>query len=46
MLATYLISQGDSAEAAIRRVRALEKSAVETMRQIKFLEDFAVGGKP
>src|SRR5439155_21190771 len=42
MLATYLISQGDSAELAIRRVRAAEKSAVETPRQIQFLENFAV----
>jgi CheY-like chemotaxis protein len=41
MLATYLISTGDSAEKAIRRVRAAERSAVETPRQIKFLEDFA-----
>ena len=43
MLATYLISQGDSAELAIRQVRAAESSAVETARQIQFLEDFAAG---
>jgi protein-tyrosine phosphatase len=42
MLAAYLISQGSSAELAIRRVRAAEKAAVETSRQIKFLEDFAI----
>ena len=41
MLATYLISQGESAEVAIRRVRAVEKVAVETTRQIKFLELYA-----
>jgi len=41
MLATYLISQGDSAELAIRRVRAVENSAIETTRQIQFLEQFA-----
>ena len=43
MLATYLISQGESAELAIHRVRAAKNSAVETPRQIKFLEDFAAG---
>ncbi len=41
MLATYLISQGDSAELAISRLRAAERSAVETPRQIRFLEQFA-----
>jgi atypical dual specificity phosphatase len=41
MLATYLISQGDSPELAISRVRAAESSAVETPRQIQFLEQFA-----
>ena len=41
MLATYLISQGDSAELAISPVRAAESSAVETPRQIQFLEQFA-----
>jgi hypothetical protein len=46
MLATYLISQRDSAELAIRRVRAAERSAVETPRQIKFLEDFAAMPQP
>ena len=44
MLVAYLIYQGDSAEAAIRRVRPAKTSAVETVRQFKFLEDFAVGG--
>ena len=41
MLATYLISRGDSPELAINRVRAAEGSAVETPRQIQFLEQFA-----
>jgi len=41
MLATYLISQGESAEVAIQRVRAAESVAVETARQIQFLEQFA-----
>jgi hypothetical protein len=41
MLAVYLISQGDSAETAISRVRAVEPSAVETSKQIQFLEEFA-----
>jgi hypothetical protein len=43
MLATYLISQGASAEAAIWRIRTVERSAVETPLQIQFLERFAVG---
>jgi protein-tyrosine phosphatase len=42
MLAAYLISRGDTAETAIRRVREVEKVAVETPRQIKFLEEFAL----
>ena len=41
MLADYLIAMGDSAEAAIRRIREVEKSAVETSREIQFLEQFA-----
>jgi atypical dual specificity phosphatase len=41
MLALYLIAQGDTAEVAIRRVRGIEKAAVETPRQIQFLEQFA-----
>lgn len=43
LLAVYLISQGESAEAAIRRVREVEKVAVETPRQIQFLEQYAAG---
>jgi protein-tyrosine phosphatase len=40
MLAAYLISQGASAAEAIRRVREVERVAVETMRQIQFLEQY------
>ena len=39
LLATYLISQGESAASAISRVRAAERSAVETPRQIQFLSN-------
>jgi|ERR1041384_1276032 CheY-like chemotaxis protein len=46
MLATYLISQGESATSAISRVRAAERSAVETPRQIQFLEQFAAQRQP
>jgi protein-tyrosine phosphatase len=41
MLAVYLIAQGDAAEEAILRIREVEKVAVETPRQIQFLEQFA-----
>jgi atypical dual specificity phosphatase len=41
MLAVYLIAQGDSTETAIRRIRAVENGAIETARQIRFLEEFA-----
>jgi hypothetical protein len=41
MLATYLIALGASAGAAIQQVRAAEKVAVETPRQIQFLERYA-----
>jgi atypical dual specificity phosphatase len=40
MLAAYLISEGDSAQAAVRRVREIERVAVETLRQIQFLEEY------
>jgi Dual specificity phosphatase, catalytic domain len=40
LLAAYLITQGESAAAAIQRVRAVEKVAVETARQIHFLEEY------
>jgi protein-tyrosine phosphatase len=41
MLAMYLIAQGETAEAAIQRIREVEKVAVETSGQIQFLERFA-----
>lgn len=40
ILAVYLISEGESAKAAIRRVREVEPVAVETSRQIQFLEQY------
>ena len=40
LLATYLVSQGESAAAAIARVRAAEKVAVEAAHQIQFLEQY------
>ena len=40
LLATYLIAQGESAAAAIARVRAAEKVAVETSHQIHFPEQY------
>jgi CheY-like chemotaxis protein len=40
ILASYLIAKGNSVESAIRQVRAVEPSAIETMRQIIFLEQF------
>ena len=42
LLATYLIARGDSASSAIERVRAAERAAVETLSQIRFLEQYAV----
>jgi atypical dual specificity phosphatase len=39
VLATYLIAEGDSAKGAIGRVRAVEKMAIETPQQFKFLEE-------
>lgn len=41
MLAVYLISQGETAEKAIQRIRVVEPVAVETARQIQFLEQYA-----
>ena len=41
MLAVYLISQGETAAAAIAKVRSVESAAIETTQQIKFLEQFA-----
>jgi atypical dual specificity phosphatase len=41
MIATYLIHEGLSANAAISQVKSIEPEAIETALQIKFLEDFA-----
>lgn len=41
MLAAYLISQGETAESAIKQVRAAEPKAIETAAQIQFLHTFA-----
>jgi hypothetical protein len=38
LLATCLVEEGESAPVAIKRVRAAERAAVETSRQIRFLE--------
>lgn len=45
-LAAYLISQGSSAEEAIRRIREIEPAAIETSHQLQFLHDFAAGSRP
>ena len=41
MIASYFISQGETAAAAIAHVRQAEPAAVETNRQIRFLEELA-----
>ena len=41
VLAIYLITQGESAQGAIARIRALEPLAIETPRQVRFLEEYA-----
>lgn len=41
MLATYLIFQGESADGAVNRIRALEPAAIETPRQLQFLKEYA-----
>lgn len=40
LLAVYLVAEGETAESAIRRVRAVEPTAVETTRQIQFLGEY------
>ena len=40
MIACYLISTGKSAAESIALIRSKEPSAVETLHQIKFLEEF------
>jgi protein-tyrosine phosphatase len=41
MLAVYFIAEGSTAISAIERVRAVEPGAIETARQIFFLEQYA-----
>jgi atypical dual specificity phosphatase len=41
MIATYLIAKGETAEAAIQRVREVQRAAIETARQVQFLKEFA-----
>jgi protein-tyrosine phosphatase len=41
LLAVYLIAEGETAATAIERVRTVEKVAIETARQIFFLEQYA-----
>lgn len=41
MLAMYLITKGETAGEAIHHVRAVQPRAVETPRQMRFLEEFA-----
>lgn len=40
MMAAYLISEGDDTSTALQRVRAAEPGAVETARQVEFLDEF------
>jgi len=42
LLATYLIAQGESAASAIGLVRDVESVAIETRRQIQFLEQYEI----
>ena len=41
LLATYLIARGERATGAIERVRTVERGAVETPRQLHFLQQYA-----
>jgi atypical dual specificity phosphatase len=41
LLAVYLIAEGESAGQAIKRVRAVEGNAIESPRQVSFLEQYA-----
>jgi hypothetical protein len=40
ILAAYLVTEGEIARAAIARVRAVEKVAIETTQQIRFLDQY------
>ena len=41
MLAVYLISIAQSADTAIQNIRAVERAAIETEHQRRFIEEFA-----
>jgi len=41
LMAAYLIAEGEDAATAMVRVRAVEPNAIETARQVEFLERFA-----
>ena len=41
MLAVYLISQGETPDQAIAFVRSKEKAAIETLKQVQFLQNYA-----
>ena len=46
IIATYLVSQGASAEEAVSRIRAVEPAAIETAQQIQFLQEYAQHTSP
>jgi hypothetical protein len=41
MLAAYHIAKGESIEATLKQVRSVERSAIETVRQLEFLHQLA-----
>ena len=41
MLAIYLVSQGETPSQAVARVRAVERFAIQTGRQVRFLKEYA-----
>lgn len=41
ILAAYFIAKGESIDATIQRVRSVERSAIETGRQVEFLHQLA-----
>jgi atypical dual specificity phosphatase len=46
LLATWLIAQGATAEAAIKQVREVEPAAIETAQQVRFLFRYAEQVRP
>jgi atypical dual specificity phosphatase len=45
MLAAYLITEGATVDAAVRRVRSAQPAAIESREQMAFLRKFAIEGK-